>query len=177
MIYTIDDRRLETQGEYWIADSASVIGSVVLGPDASIWFSAVLRADVDTITIGEGSNVQDGAVLHVDPGIPLTVGKHVTVGHQAMLHGCTIGDNSLIGIGAVVLNRARIGRNCVIAAHSLVPEGMEIPDDSLVMGVPAKVVKPVSEGQKMMIAMGTLHYVQHAKRFAADLKPDPRFHD
>ena len=176
MIYTIDGRQLETRGEYWIADNATVIGSVILGDKASIWFNAVLRADTDSITVGDETNIQDGAVLHVDPGVPLTLGRNVTVGHKAMLHGCTVGDNTLIGINAVVLNRARIGSNCIIGANALVPEGMEIPDNSLVMGSPAKVVKELSDGHKAMITLGGMHYVAHAKHFAANLKPDERFH-
>lgn len=177
MIYSIGSRALELKGEnYWIAPNATVIGSVVLGNNATIWFNAVLRADNDTITIGDGTNIQDGAVLHVDPGVPLTIGKGVTVGHKVMLHGCTIGDNSLIGINAVVLNRVKIGNNCIIGANSLVPEGMEIPDNSLVMGSPAKVVKEIGDGHKAMITMGGMHYVAHGQHFAKELKPDPRFH-
>ncbi|MCH8544262.1 MAG: gamma carbonic anhydrase family protein [Alcanivorax sp.] len=177
MIYRIGSRALELKGEnYWIAPNATVIGSVVLGNNASIWFNAVLRADNDTITIGDDTNIQDGAVLHVDPGVPLTIGKGVTVGHKVMLHGCTIGDNSLIGINAVVLNRVKIGNNCIIGANSLVPEGMEIPDNSLVMGSPAKVVKEIGDGHKAMITMGGMHYVAHGQHFAKELEPDPRFH-
>lgn len=176
MIYRIGSRALEIKGEhYWIAPNATVIGSVVLGNNASIWFNAVLRADNDTITIGDDTNIQDGAVLHVDPGVPLTIGKGVTVGHKVMLHGCTIGDNSLIGINAVVLNRVKIGNNCIIGANSLVPEGMEIPDNSLVMGSPAKVVKEIGDGHKAMITMGGMHYVAHGQHFAKELEPDPRF--
>lgn len=178
MIYQIGERRLEQQGEgHWIADNATVIGSVVMKANASIWFNAVIRADNDVIEIGENSNIQDGSVLHVDPGVPLTVGNDVTVGHKVMLHGCTIGDNSLIGINAVVLNKAVVGKNCVIGANSLVPEGMKIPDNSLVMGSPAKVVKEVSEGHKAMLTMSSMHYVAHAKEFATNLKIDTRFHD
>ncbi|MBZ2189558.1 gamma carbonic anhydrase family protein [Alcanivorax sp. JB21] len=177
MIYRIGSRALELKGEhYWIAPNATVIGSVVLGNNASIWFNAVLRADNDTITIGDDTNIQDGAVLHVDPGVPLTIGKGVTVGHKVMLHGCTIGDNTLIGINAVVLNRVKIGNNCIIGANSLVPEGMEIPDNSLVMGSPAKVVKEIGDGHKAMITMGGMHYVAHGQHFAKELEPDPRFH-
>lgn len=177
MIYSIGERRVEIQGDYWVAPNATVIGSVVLGEGATVWFNAVIRADNDTITIGEGSNIQDGAVLHVDPGTPLTIGKGVTVGHQAMLHGCSIDDNSLIGINAVVLNKAKIGKNCVVGANALVPEGMEVPDNSLVLGSPAKVVKEVSEGHRAMLTMGAMHYVEHGKHFARDLKQDERFKD
>lgn len=170
MIYDLQDRRLVTRGDYWIAPTASVIGSVVLEHNASVWFNVVIRGDNDLITIGENSNIQDGAVLHTDYGIPLVVGANVTVGHKAMLHGCTIGDNSLIGINAVILNNARIGRNCIIGANALIPEGKEIPDNSLVMGSPGKVVKEISEMQAMRIQLGALHYVENFKRYREHLK-------
>ncbi len=170
MIYDLEDRRLVTRGDYWIAPTASVIGSVVLEHNASVWFNVVIRGDNDLITIGENSNIQDGAVLHTDYGIPLVVGANVTVGHKAMLHGCTIGDNSLIGINAVILNNARIGRNCIIGANALIPEGKEIPDNSLVMGSPGKVVKEISEMQAMRIQLGALHYVENFKRYREHLK-------
>lgn len=170
MIYSLGDRRLQTQGDFYIADNATVIGSVVLEANASIWFNVVLRADNDVITIGENSNIQDGSVLHTDVGMPLTVGRNVTVGHKVMLHGCTIGDGSLIGINAVILNGAKIGRYCVIGANALIPEGKEIPDFSVVMGSPGKVVKEVSEAQKAMMAMGALHYVENFKRYQRELK-------
>jgi carbonic anhydrase/acetyltransferase-like protein (isoleucine patch superfamily) len=173
MIYSLDERQLQTEGDYWIADNATVIGSVVLKNNASVWFNVVIRADNDIITIGENSNIQDGSVLHTDAGVPLTVGKNVTVGHKVMLHGCTIGDNTLIGINAVVLNHAKIGKNCIIGANALITERQEIPDNSLVVGSPAKVVKMVSEGQAMMLQMSALHYVQNFKRYQTQLKPDP----
>ncbi|KZY28790.1 gamma carbonic anhydrase family protein [Alcanivorax sp. HI0083] len=178
MIYKIGERRLEQRGSgHWIADNATVIGSVIMEANSSIWFNAVLRADNDVIEIGENTNIQDGAVLHVDPGVPMKLGRDVTVGHKVMLHGCTVGDNSLIGINAVVLNKAVIGNNCIIGANSLVPEGMKIPDNSLVMGSPAKVVKEIGEGHKAMLTMGSMHYVAHAKEFAQHLEVDERFHD
>lgn len=170
MIYSLGDRSLETRGEFFIADNATVIGSVVLEQNVSIWFNAVLRADNDVITIGENSNIQDGSVLHTDIGIPLTIGRNVTVGHKVMLHGCTIGDGSLIGINAVILNGARIGRHCVIGANALIPEGKEIPDFSVVMGSPGKVVKEVSDAQKVMMEMGALHYVENFRRYQRELK-------
>lgn len=170
MIYSLGDRRLETRGDFFIADNATVIGSVVLEANASIWFNAVLRADNDVITIGENSNIQDGSVLHTDVGIPLVVGRNVTVGHKVMLHGCSIGDGSLIGINAVILNGARIGRHCVIGANALIPEGKEIPDFSVVMGSPGRVVKEVSDAQRAMLEMGALHYVENFKRYQRDLK-------
>lgn len=175
MIYKLGDRQLEAGDNVWIADNASVIGSVVLGNNVSIWFNCVLRADNDVIRIGDDSNIQDGSVLHTDSGIPLNVGKGVTVGHKVMLHGCDIGDYSLIGINAVILNRAKIGKNCIIGANSLVPEGMEIPDNSLVFGSPAKIVKPVSDGQRMMLQMSAMHYVENSKRYARELVVDDRY--
>lgn len=176
MIYTLGERALETKTDrFWIADNATLIGSVVLGNNASVWFGVVIRADNDVISIGDDTNIQDGAVLHVDMGVPMAIGRGVTVGHQAMLHGCTIGDNTLIGIHAVVLNKAVIGKNCIIGAHALVPEGMVIPDNSLVMGVPAKVIKEISPQQAMMLPLSAQHYVAHSQHFAHHLKPDVRF--
>lgn len=170
MIYSLGDRRPEMRGEYFIADNATVIGSVVLENNASIWFNAVLRGDNDVITIGENSNIQDGSVLHTDFGMPLTVGRNVTVGHKVMLHGCTIGEGSLIGINAVILNGAKIGRYCVIGANALIPEGKDIPDFSVVMGSPGKIVKQVSDAQKAMMEFGALHYVENFKRYQRELK-------
>ena len=170
MIYNLADRKLEILGDnYFIADSASVIGSVVMHQNASIWFGAVLRGDNDVITIGENSNVQDLSVLHVDPRFPLTIGKNVTVGHKVMLHGCEIGDNSLVGINSVILNGAKIGKNCLIGANSLISENKVIPDGSLVMGSPGKVVKQLSEDQMKGLEMSALHYVENFKRYKRDL--------
>lgn len=157
-------------GNYWVADNASVMGNIILKENASVWFNAVLRGDNDPITIGENSNVQDGSVLHTDMGCPLNIGKDVTIGHMAMLHGCTIGDETLIGIGATVLNRAVIGKNCIIGAHALIPEGKTIPDNSLVMGAPGKVVKQLSPPQIMLIQGSAQVYVDNWKRFKAGLK-------
>ncbi len=176
MIYRLGDKQVELRGaDHFIAHNATVIGSVILENEASIWFNCVVRGDNDPITIGEGSNIQDGCVLHTDPGVPLTVGKNVTVGHKVMLHGCQIGENSLIGINAVILNNAKIGKNCIIGANSLIPEGKVIPDNSLVMGSPGKVVKQVSENQAMALKMSAQHYVQNFKRYKADLVADERF--
>lgn len=158
-------------GNYWIAPNATIIGNVILMENASIWFNAVLRGDNDPITIGENANVQDGAILHTDHGAPLTLGANVTVGHLAMLHGCTIGDNSLIGIGAVVLNHAVIGKNCIIGAKALIPEGKVIPDNSLVMGAPGKVVREISDVQAQILIGSALHYVENWKRYKAELTP------
>ncbi|PZO04437.1 MAG: gamma carbonic anhydrase family protein [Alphaproteobacteria bacterium] len=172
-IYTLGDKSpvLPAEGEYWIAPNATVVGHVILKPGASIWFGAVLRGDNDPITIGENSNIQDGSVLHTDAGEPLTIGRGVTVGHMAMLHGCEIGDNTLIGIGAVVLGRAKIGRNCLIGANALITEGKVIPDGSLVMGQPGKVVRALEPGQIAALEGSAEHYVQNWKRYVRDLKP------
>ena len=172
MIYSLGDRTPEFRGDdYFVADSAVVIGSVVLEQNASVWFNAVIRGDNDLITIGENSNIQDGSVLHTDGGIQLNIGKNVTVGHKVMLHGCTIGENSLIGINAVVLNGAKIGKNCLIGANALIPEGKEIPDGSLVMGSPGKVVRELGPDQIKGLEMSALHYVENFKRYKKDLKP------
>lgn len=172
-IYALGDTapRLPAEGDYWIAPDAIAIGDVVMHPGSSLWFGVVARADNDTITIGENSNVQERCVLHVDPGEPLTIGRNVTVGHMAMLHGCTIGDNSLIGIGAIVMGRAVIGKNCLIGAGSLITEGKVIPDNSVVMGAPGKVVKEVGPGQEAALTMSAQSYVQNWKRMVRELKP------
>ena len=157
------------QDEYWIAPSAAVMGNVILKKNASVWWGATIRGDNDPITIGENSNIQDGSVLHTDVGVPLTIGSNVTVGHLVMLHGCTIGDNSLIGIGSIILNGAKIGKNCLIGANVLITEGKEIPDNSLVMGAPGKVVREVSEQQAMILQGSAWHYVENWKRYRRDL--------
>ena len=154
----------------WIADSAVVIGNVELGDEASIWFGAVLRGDTETLSIGRRSNVQDGSVLHADHGFPLVLGEDVTVGHQVMLHGCTIGDGSLIGIQAVVLNGARIGRHCLVAAGAVVTEGKEFPDGSLILGAPARVVRPLTPEQIEGLKQSAAHYVENARRYRDGLK-------
>ncbi|WP_193074077.1 gamma carbonic anhydrase family protein [Pseudomonas sp. FME51] len=171
MKYRLGDDRVEMADDAWIAETATVIGKVRLEAGASVWFNAVLRGDNELILIGENSNVQDGAVMHTDPGAPLTLGKGVTVGHNAMLHGCTVGDYSLIGINAVVLNGAKIGRNCIIGANALVPEGKDIPDGSLVMGSPGKVVRQLTEQQQQAVAAGAAHYVHNAERYRRELRP------
>lgn len=162
--------QLPPEDEHWIAPSAHVMGNVILKKNASIWWGATIRGDNDPITIGENSNIQDGSVLHTDVGVPLTIGMNVTVGHLVMLHGCTIGDNSLIGIGSIILNGAKIGRNCLIGANVLITEGKEIPDNSLVMGAPGKVIREISPEQAMMIKAGSAHYVENWKRYRRDLK-------
>ncbi|WP_397418770.1 gamma carbonic anhydrase family protein [Phenylobacterium sp.] len=171
-VYSLGDVTpvLPKDDEYWIAPTAAVMGRVVLKKNASIWWGAVLRGDNDPITIGEGSNVQDGSVLHTDTGSPLNIGANVTVGHMVMLHGCTIGDGSLVGIGSTVLNGAVIGKNCLIGAGCLITEGKEIPDNSLVMGAPGKVVRELSSEQAARVALGALHYVENWKRYRRELR-------
>jgi carbonic anhydrase/acetyltransferase-like protein (isoleucine patch superfamily) len=153
-----------------VADSAQVMGNVELAENASVWFGAVVRGDTETIRIGKSSNIQDGSVLHADIGKPLTVGDNVTVGHMVMLHGCTIGDGSLIGIGAVVLNGAKIGKGCIVGAGALVTEGKEFPDGSMIIGSPAKAVRDLTAEQQQGLAMSALHYVENAARFTTTLK-------
>ena len=169
MKYRLGSAEVDCHAESWIAPGASVIGKVRLDKGASVWFGAVLRGDNELIHIGEDSNVQDGTVMHTDMGSPLTLGKGVTVGHNAMLHGCSVGDYSLVGINAVILNGAKIGKNCIIGANALVPEGKEIPDGSLVVGSPGKVVRELNDSQKLMLKASAEHYVQNARRYARDL--------
>ena len=164
---------LPAADEYWIAPNAVVLGKVILKKNASVWFGATLRGDNDPIVIGENSNVQDGSVLHTDTGSPLTIGANVTIGHMVMLHGCTIGDNSLVGIGSIILNGTKIGKNCLIGAGTLIGENKEIPDNSLVMGAPGKVVREVSAEQAQVLAGSALHYVGNWKRYRTGLKPRP----
>ncbi|MFG6449664.1 gamma carbonic anhydrase family protein [Roseateles sp. BYS180W] len=156
--------------DVWVAESAQVVGRVTLEQGASVWFGAVLRGDSDELHIGADTNIQDGSVLHSDDGYPLRLGRGVTVGHKVMLHGCTVGDHSLIGIGAVVLNGARIGKHCLVGAGSLVTEGKEFPDGSLIMGSPAKVVRPLSPEQISALQTSAQHYVENARRYAAELQ-------
>ena len=162
---------LPNDDEYWIAPTAAVMGRVILKKNASVWWGAVLRGDNAVIEVGENSNVQDGSVLHTDIGDPLIIGANVTVGHMVMLHGCTIGDNTLVGIGSIILNGAKVGKNCLIGANCLITEGKEIPDNSLVMGAPGKVVREVSAEQAAMLAGGALHYVENWKRYRRELSP------
>ena len=169
-IYELDGMTPQIDDSAWVADSAQVIGQVKLGKDASIWFGTVLRGDSDLITVGEGSNIQDASVLHADAGVPLTVGCNVTVGHQVMLHGCTIGDESLIGIGAVVLNGAKIGKNCLVGAGSLVTEGKEFPDGSMIIGSPAKVARQLTPEQIEGLNQSAKNYVLNARRFKNGLR-------
>tara|TARA_R110002096_G_scaffold119673_2_gene259365 strand:- start:68 stop:598 length:531 start_codon:yes stop_codon:yes gene_type:complete len=171
-IYALGEVSPQTpdSGNFWVADSAQVMGRVILEENASIWYGAVVRGDNDPITIGEDSNVQDGSVLHTDEGVPLTIGRGVTIGHQAMLHGCTIGDYSLIGIGATILNGAKIGSNCVIGAHALITEGKVIPDNSLVVGSPGRVMKTLEADMYEILKASADHYVANWKRHKTELR-------
>ena len=169
-VYQLGKHAPQMPASAWVADTADVIGAVVLGEDASVWFGTVVRGDTETICIGRGSNIQDNSVLHADHGMPLTIGENVTVGHQVMLHGCTIGDGSLIGIGAVVLNGARIGKNCLVGAGSLVTEGKEFPDGSMIMGTPAKVVRELTSEQIQGLARSAQNYIENARRYKTGLK-------
>jgi carbonic anhydrase/acetyltransferase-like protein (isoleucine patch superfamily) len=169
-LYQLDDLIPQLHPSAWVADSAQVVGNVHLGPDSSVWFGVVARGDTDTITIGRGTNIQDNSVLHADPGMPLVIGDHVSVGHQVMLHGCTVGDGSLIGIGAVVLNGARIGKNCLVGAGALVTEGKEFPDGTMILGSPAKAVRQLSPEQIVGLENIAKHYVDNARRYRAGLK-------
>ncbi len=172
MLYRLGEHAVEIAGDdYFVADNATVVGSVKLENNASVWFNAVIRGDNELITVGENSNIQDGSVLHTDPGVPLTIGKNVTVGHKVMLHGCTIGDGSLIGINSVVLNGAKIGKGCLIGANSLVTEGKDIPDGSLVMGSPAKVIKQLTPEQQQGLLLSAETYVKNFKRFKKEMAP------
>ena len=172
-IYALDDQgpTLPEAGRFWVAPDAHVIGRVVLAEDVGVWFGAVIRGDNEPIRIGARTNIQEGAMLHSDPGSPLTVGADVTVGHHAILHGCAVGDNALIGMGATVLNRARIGANCIVGANALVTEGKEFPDFSLVVGAPAKAVRTLDPGTAATLRASAAHYVANWRRFAAGLRP------
>jgi len=169
-IYRLGDLVPEIDESAWVAPNAQVMGSVKLAAQSSVWFGAVLRGDNDLISIGARSNIQDNSVLHTDPGMPLTVGEDVIVGHQVMLHGCTIGNNSLIGIGATVLNGVKIGKNCLIGAHALITEGKEIPDGSMVVGAPGRVIRQLTEQQIAFLKLNADVYVANAKRFEAELE-------
>lgn len=170
-IYQLDDLTPAIHDSVWVADSAQVMGNVTLAEDSSVWFGVVIRGDItETIRVGKGSNIQDNSVLHADHGMPLLIGEKVTVGHQAMLHGCTIGDGSLIGIQAVVLNGARIGKNCLVGAGALVTEGKEFPDGCMILGSPAKAVRQLSPEQIEGLKMSAKHYMENARRYKTGLK-------
>ena len=165
MIYDFENKSLKREGKNWIAPNATIIGDIVIKNDASIWYNVVLRGDIEKITVGEGSNIQDGSVLHTDPGYPLTIGKGVTVGHIVMLHGCKIGNNTLIGISSTILNNAKIGSNCIIGANTLITENKVIPDNSLVLGSPGKVVREVTDEEIKQIKENAKHYVNNYKKY------------
>jgi carbonic anhydrase/acetyltransferase-like protein (isoleucine patch superfamily) len=169
-LYELDGTSPRIDESAWVADSAQVIGNVELAAGASIWFGAIVRGDTEVIRVGRNSNIQDASVLHADHGTPLTIGDDVTVGHKVMLHGCTIGNGSLIGIGAVVLNGAKIGEGCLVGAGSLVTEGKEFPDGSMIVGSPARVVKQLTPEQLGHLRLSALHYVENAQRFRTGMK-------
>ena len=169
MIYDFEEHTPKIDPGSWVAPNAVIIGKVELKKNANIWFNTTLRGDLEPIIIGENSNVQDGSVIHTDPGCPTILGKGVTVGHMVMLHGCTIGDNSLIGIGAVILNNAKIGKNCIIGAKALITENKEIPDNSLVVGSPGKVIREVTNEEKKAIIENTKHYQDNWKKYSKSI--------
>ncbi|TPW33550.1 gamma carbonic anhydrase family protein [Martelella alba] len=172
-LYALGDRRpkLPATGRYWIAPDADVIGDVIIGEDVGIWFSAVLRGDNEPITIGTGSNIQDGVMIHTDMGSPAVIGKNCTIGHHAIIHGCSIGDTSLIGMGATILNGAKIGNNCLVGANALVTEGKVFPDRSLIVGTPAKAVRLLDDEAVAALARSAENYIANWQRFARDLTP------
>ena len=169
-LYELDGIAPSLDPTAWVADSAQVMGNVSLGADTSVWYGTVIRGDTESIMIGRGSNIQDGSVMHADVGQPIVVGENVTVGHKVMLHGCTIGDETLIGIGAIVLNGAKIGRNCLVGAGALVTEGKTFPDGSMIIGSPAKAVRALSAEQIESVRQSARHYVENARRFQAGLR-------
>jgi len=169
-VYQLDTLTPRIADTAWVADSAQVIGNVELADDASVWFGVIMRGDNEPMRVGRGSNIQDGSMVHSDPGFPMTLGENVTIGHQVMLHGCTVGDGSLIGIQAVVLNGAKIGKNCLVGAGALVTEGKEFPDGSMIIGSPAKVVRQLTPEQIAGLQRSAEHYVENARRFASGLK-------
>ena len=170
MIYSLGDKQLNKDNlDFWVAPNAVVIGDVSLKKNVSVWFGAVLRGDNDPIILGENSNIQDNSVCHTDDGMPLIIGNNVTVGHKVILHSCTVGDNSLIGMGSTVLNKAKIGNNCLVGANALVTEGKEFPDNSLIVGSPAKVKRELTDMEKKIIELSALHYVENMKRYKKDL--------
>lgn len=169
-IYQLDDMTPDVHSTAWVADNAQVMGNVKLAEDTSVWFGVVIRGDTETIAVGKGTNIQDNSVLHADRGMPLVIGDNVTVGHQVMLHGCTVGDGSLIGIAAVVLNGAKIGKHCLVGAGALVTEGKEFPDGSMIIGSPAKAVRQLTPEQIEGLKMSASHYVENAARYKTGLK-------
>ena len=169
MFYDLENKKVKSSNGNWVAPNATIIGDVTLEKNTSIWFNATLRGDIENIYIGEGSNVQDGSVLHTDPGFPLKVGKNVTIGHLVMLHGCSIGDNSLIGIGAVILNNVKIGKNCIIGAKALITENKEISDNSLVVGSPGKIIRKVTDEEVNLITKNANRYQDNWKKYSKSI--------
>ncbi|WP_238371359.1 gamma carbonic anhydrase family protein [Heliomarina baculiformis] len=169
-IYALGDLTPQIHPDTWVAPDANLIGQVVMEEGSSVWFGTTIRADHEIILIGEGSNVQENCVMHIDAGFPLTIGKNCTIGHKVMLHGCTIGDNTLVGMNATILNGARIGKNCLIGAGALITENKEIPDNSLVMGSPGKVVREIDEKARQRMIAGTMHYQDNMRRFRDELR-------
>lgn len=174
-LYELDgiSPRTPENGEYWVAPGAHVIGKVELGEDVGIWFNATLRGDNELIAIGKGSNIQENTMIHTDPGFPVRIGSNCTIGHSAIIHGCTIGDNSLIGMGATVLNGAKIGNNCLVGANALVTEGKEFPDNSLIVGAPARAIRTLEAGDAARLGLSAHNYVRNWKRFRKGLKEIP----
>lgn len=172
-LYRLGERVPQTPDpdRYWMAPDANVIGSVTLGEDVGVWFGATLRGDNEPVTVGRGSNIQEGVMVHADPGFPATIGEGCTIGHHAIIHGCTIGDNSLVGMGATVLNGAKIGKNCLIGANALVTEGKEFPDNSLIVGSPARAIRTLDDAAVAGLKMSAENYVRNWQRFATDMQP------
>ena len=170
MIYNFESNTPTLHKDSWVASNAVLIGKVILKKDANVWFNVVLRGDIEHITIGEGSNVQDGSIFHTDPGCPLLLGKGVTVGHMVMLHGCEVGDDTLIGIGSTILNKTKIGKNCIVGANTLIAENKVIPDRSLVLGSPGKIVRQVTDKEIKEIKENAKHYVENYKRYKNNLR-------
>ncbi len=171
MIYNLGEQTADIAGDVYVAPSATIIGDVCLKPESSVWFGAVLRGDIERITVGRGSNVQDGTVMHTDPDNPCTLGDYVTVGHMAMLHGCDVGDGSLVGIGATLLNGSRIGKNCIVGAHTLITEGKEFPDGVLIVGTPGKVMRELNETDFARMRANAERYIQRGQRYLLELQP------
>ena len=171
MIYSLGEKKLkESSNDFWVAPNAAVIGDVELKKNSSIWFNATLRGDNDPIIVGENSNIQDGSVCHTDDGMPLIVGDNVTIGHKVILHSCQIGNNSLIGMGSTILNNAKIGNYCLVGANTLITEGKEFPDNSMIVGTPGKIKRELTEVERNLIDLSALHYVENMKRFRSNLK-------
>ena len=178
MIYSLGDKKLkETSEDFWVAPNAAVIGDVELKKNSSVWFNATLRGDNDPIVVGENSNIQDGSVCHTDDGMPLIIGKNVTVGHKVILHSCTVGNNSLIGMGSTILNNAQIGSYCLVGANTLITEGKEFPDNSMIVGSPGKIKRELTEMERKLIELSALHYVENMKRFRSKLEENHQSND